>query len=675
MDSAAARELTDRYRRSATEIAHTGTALASLVSRAAELLGEADRLSSSLLEGLSIELAYEADDVAWRLDFLEATDGFVLPSSTRAGQGIEGDQTQRPPDSFSYEEKAALFSAADNQRELEQLVGWLFDSGGVYWWNSIVRDDPIPLGYRPLFAGAIIMAHEGGWRPANSFVPSWLTAGLVRYGELSEELLVSFARHALDDRVSLRGLASEPNPFALDEDRGAFAPFADALSANPAAGRAFLSTLFDDLEHAGDTRLNMHEDGSGRADQLAQIIVSAGTQGTLTERQTFVDELVTAINADNDTNMPVFTAAWAVHAELVLEHGIETTSPTFDTHHTMPDFFRPTWEHTWNDRISPATLGFVFDSTEDFSDAAALLTRAGKGPAWNAYDWFTRSDTADLGPGNDPGGTYTTRPKLDFPGTRMHFSEADRGRNIITHALHDASAEGDVAQDEFAIVNHGIGPNGRPTYTINLPGVIDLSSPHRGWDETHRSVRDMDMAAMASAPTARVEDNLYAQMVKRALQANSIPLGSNLLLVGHSFGADTVADLAAESGFTEDYNVTHVVAAAYDSAPQLAHISPDIQVLVLQNNQDRAVGLEAFQRVMSAAPASTSVNTFAHDVRRFDGGGLTDIGHHQSRYITYLTEADDPELTTFLESVAATGYGDLGTSFAVDVSLDDTLLP
>jgi len=149
----------------------------------------------------------------------------------------------------------------------------------------------------------------------------------------------------------------------------------------------------------------------------------------------------------------------------------------------------------------------------------------------------------------------------------------------------------------------------------------------------------------------------------------------NLLVVGHSFGADTAADLAANEEFNENFNVTHVVAAAYDSTPQLAYISPDIEVLVLQNNQDRAIGLETFQRTMSGAPESMSINTFAHDVRRFDGGGLTDIGHHQSRYITYLTEADDPKMITFLESVEAAGYGERGTSFAVDVTLDDALLP
>ena len=263
----------------------------------------------------------------------------------------------------------------------------------------------------------------------------------------------------------------------------------------------------------------------------------------------------------------------------------------------------------------------------------------------------------------------------DFRGLGPFAAPVNRGRHAINNALHEASPEGAIAADEFSVIDHGIGVNGRPTYTVNLPGVIDLSKPVPGFDPHHASVRDMDSVALRSAPTASVDDNLYAQFVKRGLRVNGVPLGSNLMLVGHSFGADTVLDLAADSAMLENYKVTHVVAAAYDSVPQLAAVSPDIDVLVLQNTADQAIALEAFHRRAGTGDHQISINTFAHEIRRFDGGFGTDVGHHPDRYIAYLNEANDAELERFLTSVDGTGYGRTGSTVAIDVSLDPALAP
>jgi hypothetical protein len=81
--------------------------------------------------------------------------------------------------------------------------------------------------------------------------------------------------------------------------------------------------------------------------------------------------------------------------------------------------------------------------------------------------------------------------------------------------------------------------------------------------------------------------------------------GSELIIVGHSFGADTALDLAADPEFNsggfnsggvdgrEGFDVTHVVAAGYHSGPQLGHVPSSTRVLVLQNDRDVAVAAEA----------------------------------------------------------------------------------
>lgn len=676
IDTDAARGLARRYRNVGSALWDAHLSVGVLLRDAADLLHQPVLVPPFAEIGL--RLGRDADDLEWRVDFVEATDGFDLAASRRAGIRWVRDWESREANDLTFDQLAVLLSRVGNQDELERLLTWMLTHGSVpgsaFERADILADQPIiPLEYRTLFAGALITAYERGWRGDDGQLQAWLAAGMVTYGELSDETAVELGRVAFDADGALAN-PTTPNPFAIDRDAGLFAPFATHFVDEPATGQKFVNSLLLDFTRTGDTPLDMHEDGSPRPTQLADIVVAAGTWGPLDERAEFVDRLVRVINADRDTNGPVFWATWTVHADLALEHDIVTTEPTFEQHHLMPDFVRPTWEHHWHEHVSPFALRNTFEFVQTKKAEAKILHQV-MNPSVTINDWLIdRFSPKPVDPYNDAGGTYTSRPKENFRGLPFPSNSASRGRHVLTHALEDSSDRGDIGQDEFAIIDHGVGADGRPTYTVNLPGVIDLSNPVPGWDPEHMSVRDMDMAALLSATSTRVEDNLYAQMVQRALRVSEVPLGSNLLLVGHSFGADTVADLAADDWFTGTYNVTHVVAAAYDSVPQLAHISPDIDVLVLQNEDDKAILLESTQRHSAMSFDSISINTFAHEVRRFDGGWGADVGHHQDRYISYLQSTDDAELTRFFESLTATGYGNSGTSVAIDVTLDQNLV-
>lgn len=187
-------------------------------------------------------------------------------------------------------------------------------------------------------------------------------------------------------------------------------------------------------------------------------------------------------------------------------------------------------------------------------------------------------------------------------------SPVERARQRVARALLDTGDTRRIRADEFALVELA-----DDRYVVVLPGVVDLSSPHLGWDSHHRSPRDLDRAALASSRSADVADNPYAIAVADALADAGVPVGARLLIVGHSFGADTALDLAADAGFNgpNGYRVTHVVAAGYHSGPQLSAVDADTDVLVVQNHRDAAVIAESIGAAGVTDAVASSVAALA----------------------------------------------------------------
>jgi hypothetical protein len=187
----------------------------------------------------------------------------------------------------------------------------------------------------------------------------------------------------------------------------------------------------------------------------------------------------------------------------------------------------------------------------------------------------------------DLGGTYDG--EVREPYLLGADPAVELGREFVLRATRD-TASGLIRADEFLVVRLADG-----LYGVVLPGVTDLSEPNLGLDPMHRSVRDLDQFAYPSSRSSRVDDNRYAQMVAEALAVRGVPLGSDLVIVGHSYGADTALDLAADDDFNSDrgYHITHVAALGYHSSPQLPDVRPGTQVLVVQNRRDAAIVAEA----------------------------------------------------------------------------------
>ena len=276
----------------------------------------------------------------------------------------------------------------------------------------------------------------------------------------------------------------------------------------------------------------------------------------------------------------------------------------------------------------------------------------------------------------DPGGRFSSR-RVSFPTSETAGNGNGTGppspaRRLLIAAL-DATADQEVlAHDEFGLVDHG-----DDRYTVVLPGVTDLSRPEPGWSSTHRSPRDFDMAAVPSSRSGDVDDNVYAQSVVGALAAVGVPAGAELLIVGHSYGADTALDLAADPAFAGRYDVTHVVATGYFSQPQLPAVPADTRVLVVQNRHDIVVRLGSVMPsnetgVLACGP-TRPVDRLNVLVVRYDGG-LGRLGHSVDRYRPVFTgqadlDADDAAAVgDFVESIDRPS-GPPGTILAIDISL------
>ena len=180
------------------------------------------------------------------------------------------------------------------------------------------------------------------------------------------------------------------------------------------------------------------------------------------------------------------------------------------------------------------------------------------------------------------------------PPLRLTQTEAtDRGRALVSRALYDTSDPNRILQDEFSAILHDNG-----NLTLVLPGVTDLSSPDLGYNDEHRSYRDVDQEAWNSSRSTDLEDNGYARRVWTwvALQiANGvIEIGANTTIIGHSFGGDTALDLSADRDFNGGLvNVTHAVPMAYHNEPQFDAVPEHTHVLALQNIWDAPVFAES----------------------------------------------------------------------------------
>lgn len=271
------------------------------------------------------------------------------------------------------------------------------------------------------------------------------------------------------------------------------------------------------------------------------------------------------------------------------------------------------------------------------------------------------------------------------------FGTRGSGRAVVVDAI-DATTGRRTAIDESEIRKLD---NGR--YIVVLPGVVDLTSAggdvakgyitggggaiglvngvgkalNGFYDNPHpNTVRRMEYA-MSEARDGDTFVNPYSERVMQQMKAAGVPEGADVMLVGHSYGAYTAMDLAANQRFNsaggsfEGYhvNVTHVVAAAADTNWRFDELPPETHALVLNNKHDLVFRAEdGFED--DVAPMNS--NQLEIEFNNNPLAGISRAGHEQGNYTNWLAKADRGPLNAWLDGAGAL-YDGPGTAYSVKV--------
>jgi uncharacterized protein YukE/pimeloyl-ACP methyl ester carboxylesterase len=186
-------------------------------------------------------------------------------------------------------------------------------------------------------------------------------------------------------------------------------------------------------------------------------------------------------------------------------------------------------------------------------------------------------------------------------------SDQSRGRDLIADALEatedyttdaDGNKIAEIDTDEIQVRKLSDG-----SYVVVLPGVTDLSNAVTdpstlvggNDDDTARKVWNAKDSAL------RERQNRYAEMVKVALQRAGVPPGSDVTIVGHSYGAYTAVDLANDDAFNSadgtstgyHVRVKRVVAVAADTDWKLKRTPTETDVVIFNSRDDSVYQAEA----------------------------------------------------------------------------------
>lgn len=271
----------------------------------------------------------------------------------------------------------------------------------------------------------------------------------------------------------------------------------------------------------------------------------------------------------------------------------------------------------------------------------------------------------------------------------LRSSEFERpvdGRDAVLAAMQGLASEDRIARDEIEIRALD---NGR--YVVVLPGVTDLS---QGFDQFVDQVREEGAFGVPGAvrdavdtwsdndePTVRkmryayeaalrddTTPNEYSAVTIEALESAGVPAGAEIMIIGHSFGAYTAVDLAADADFNaadgtapDGYHVriTHVVAAGAETDWRFDEIPAGTSTLVLNNR---------FDGVYRAEDLLHGDGHARHDshVEQNFWGGWEGYGHDEHNYIDWLAGTGNDRVEDWLAD-AGQRYTGGGTRVSAQV--------
>lgn len=305
------------------------------------------------------------------------------------------------------------------------------------------------------------------------------------------------------------------------------------------------------------------------------------------------------------------------------------------------------------------TVGFLNNAAQQLKDQARAQREASAGLSGGATNSFSanpvtgtessaRSTVAailkDLAEGRPPNGTFEIRQLSDgryiviLPGVQDLTKGIDEGAD---------AAKRDALQG--AAIGGGFG-----AAVGAVSGFVGTAAGE--WMAPSGTNRDMSNAIPNHLLGTA---NPYSAAVKQALHDAGVPPGAEIMLVGHSYGAMTAVDLAADKSFNQTsgaagtYHISHVVAVGADTGWRANQIPEGTDALIANNRQDTAVLAEEVRHKDTVGhPGVMNVD--------FDGDSWKGAGHDPSIYSSYI-RAESPELSGWMSSLGDSFSGS-GTS-------------
>lgn len=190
------------------------------------------------------------------------------------------------------------------------------------------------------------------------------------------------------------------------------------------------------------------------------------------------------------------------------------------------------------------------------------------------------------------------------------------------------------------------GPNG-PRVIVSVPGT-EAWNPAAG---------DNPMDLTGNLVTAGGSRSTMSEAVILAMENANIPPGAEVMMVGHSQGGMTVADLTSDSAFVDKYNVTH--AMTYGSPIDSAHIDPNVSVLEMQHQHDVVPRLDLGDSRFPFLPGGQNESANHTSVTFDDPGSAWNASanhDHSEAYPNSIANSSDPGLAAYEQSLRDSGF-------------------
>lgn len=239
-------------------------------------------------------------------------------------------------------------------------------------------------------------------------------------------------------------------------------------------------------------------------------------------------------------------------------------------------------------------------------------------------------------------------------------------------------------EDLVSGVDDTSGPEVRVT-TIETPdgprAIVSVPGTQEWWPSTTDNPSDLTGALV----TAGGGTSTMSESVELAMRNAAIPPGAEVMLVGHSQGGMTVADLVSDPGFVSEHNVTN--AMTYGSPIDSERIDGRVDVLELAHGNDHVARLDLGDGlalpgpipgvpILPGPPSGYEQAGPSHTEVTFDSpGGVLDIvaNHGGGGYHESVTTSTDPGLLAYEQRLRDAGFLGAGhdgsNTTAVDVPI------